>query len=616
MQRIRIASPAARAGLRERLALLRLATMADRRAVVALLAFEIAQCLLPASFVFATAALMRGALNPGVLPVGLAFYGAALLLGHALEAAIAPMRYLVKVQIEGRRRGQIARIATQSTTIVVIESPEVQELIRVAKADPENWTERTVGDGLTAYLSLVSAMIGAIASCLVLASLAWWLAPALIVPGLLGRAVQNRQGAEFFNRWREGIPERMRAETWTRMLSAPALGKEVRVFGYSAFAADRMRTHLLRMYEPVWAVAVRTLRAQRLRFLLVAGTLGAVYMGVTLSAAHGRLSVPEATAVFAAAWSVLQLFEVYDAREIVGALPAAAAYQELTRLLTDEEPEVPAVRLDPVPAEESRSESPRTLARFESVAFGYPGTRQRVVDGLDLEIRAGELLAIVGTNGAGKSTLMKLLAGLYRPDAGRIAVRGRDLREIDLDLWRSSISIVFQDFAKYRLTLGENIALGQARVPFDASAVESAAEQVGLDALARALPQGFDTPLTRTRPGGVELSGGQWQQVLLARAMYALGAGTELLVLDEPTAHLDVRTEFEVFDRLAAVRESAGVVLISHRLSTVRHADRIAVIDQGRISQEGTHDSLMEEGGLYRRMFDIQAERFNSEGAV
>ena len=606
----------AREGLRERLSLLRLAGLADRRAIGALLAIEIAQCLLPAALVLATAELMRGALDPGDLTVGLAAYGAALLLGHALEAAATPLRYLVKVQIEGRRRGQIARMAAQSPTIDAIERPEVQELIRVAKADPENWTERTVGDGLTAYLSLASALLGAGASCVVLARLAWWFAPALVIPGLLGRAVQNRQGAEFFNCWREGIPERMRAETWSRMLSAPALGKEVRIFGYSSLAAARMRTHLLRMYEPVWAVALRTLRAQWLRFALIAGSLSAVYTGAMLLAAHGRLSVPDETAVFAASWSVLQVFDIYDAREIVGALPAAAAYDDLTRLLMAERPDGTAPQPDAVSMARRGSECRPTLARFESIAFGYPGMERLVVDGLDLEIRGGELLAVVGTNGAGKSTLMKLLAGLYRPDAGRVTVDGMDLQEIDLDAWRSRISIVFQDFAKYHLTLAENIALGQARVPYDASAIESAAERVGLTSLARALPEGFDTPLTRTRPGGVDLSGGQWQMVLLARAMYALEAGAELLVLDEPTAHLDVRTEFEVFDRLAAVRKSAGVVLISHRLSTVRYADRIVVIDQGRVVQEGTHGFLMATDGLYRRMFEIQAQRFDSREEI
>jgi ABC-type multidrug transport system fused ATPase/permease subunit len=222
-----------------------------------------------------------------------------------------------------------------------------------------------------------------------------------------------------------------------------------------------------------------------------------------------------------------------------------------------------------------------------------------VLDGLDLEVRPGESLAVVGVNGAGKSTLIKLLAGLYDPTEGRITGAGR-----------TRLSVVFQDFVRYHLSAADNVALGDARVAPDRAIVRSAARDAGFDEVVAGLPAGWETPLARTRAGGVDLSGGQWQQVALARALYALRTGADVLVLDEPTAHLDVRTEREVFDKLAAHRGAASVILISHRLSTVRRADRIVLIDGGRIAESGTHDELIALGGAYAAMFTIQAQRF------
>jgi ABC-type multidrug transport system fused ATPase/permease subunit len=248
--------------------------------------------------------------------------------------------------------------------------------------------------------------------------------------------------------------------------------------------------------------------------------------------------------------------------------------------------------------------------RFENVSFTYPGTDRPVLEHLDLEIRPGELLAIVGLNGAGKSTLIKLLAWLYEPTSGRITAGGADLADIGPEAWRRQLSVVFQDFVRYQLTATDNVTLGNATVPPDEAALAAAADDAGLADVLSRLPAGWDTPLARTRTGGVDLSGGQWQRVVLARALYAVRTGAQVLVLDEPTAHLDVKTEFAVFDRLAAHRGDATVVLISHRLSTVRRADRIVLLSDGRITEMGSHEELVALGGRYAAMFTIQAERF------
>jgi ATP-binding cassette subfamily B protein len=250
------------------------------------------------------------------------------------------------------------------------------------------------------------------------------------------------------------------------------------------------------------------------------------------------------------------------------------------------------------------------LIRFEDVRFRYPGTESSVLDGLDLDVRPGELLGIVGFNGAGKSTLIKLLAGLYEPTSGRITVGGVDLADIGPAAWRVRLSVVFQDFVRYHLSAADNVALGNALATPDMAAVVGAARDAGFDDEVSRLPGRWDTPLARACRGGVDLSGGQWQQVVLARALYAMRTGAQVLVLDEPTAHLDVRTELDVFTRLAAHHGDASVILISHRLSTVRRADRIVLLSGGRITESGTHDDLIAAGGGYATMFAIQAQRF------
>jgi ABC-type multidrug transport system fused ATPase/permease subunit len=226
-----------------------------------------------------------------------------------------------------------------------------------------------------------------------------------------------------------------------------------------------------------------------------------------------------------------------------------------------------------------------------------------VLEGFDLSIPAGSSLAIVGQNGAGKTTLAKLLCRLYDPQAGGIEVDGVDLRELDLDSWRSRLTAVFQDFVRFELPLRDNVA--PAGAPDDA--VRAALEAAGAANLAT-----LDTVLARGYEGGTELSGGQWQRVALARALCAIRLGAGVVLLDEPTAQLDVRGEAEVFNRILAASRACTTILISHRFSTVRHADRICVLEQGKVIELGTHDELMGKGGRYRTMFDLQAQRFGA----
>jgi len=243
---------------------------------------------------------------------------------------------------------------------------------------------------------------------------------------------------------------------------------------------------------------------------------------------------------------------------------------------------------------------PARELRFRSVTFAYPGGA-KVLDNFELAIPAGSSLAIVGQNGAGKTTTAKLLCRLYDPQEGAIEVDGIDLREFDIEEWRARVTAVFQDFIRFELPLRDNVAPSGA--PGDA--ITAALADAGAAHLA-----GLDTILSRGYPGGTDLSGGQWQRVALARALCAVRLGAGLVLLDEPTAQLDVRGEAEIFDRVLTATRQVTTILISHRFSTVRHADRICVLEQGRVIELGSHDELMARGGRYRTMFDLQASRF------
>jgi ATP-binding cassette subfamily B protein len=241
---------------------------------------------------------------------------------------------------------------------------------------------------------------------------------------------------------------------------------------------------------------------------------------------------------------------------------------------------------------------------FEGVGFRYPGSEHWAVRGLDFSLSPGERVALVGENGAGKTTLVKLLARLYDPDEGRILLDGVDLREYDIDSLRRNIGVIFQDFVRYDFLLKENIAVGNIGRLEDEPAIRAAAERSLADSVAQRFQGKYDQMLGKRFDGGVDLSGGEWQKVALARA-YMRDA--QLLILDEPTAALDARAEYEVFLRFSELTKGRMAVLISHRFSTVRMADRILVLKGGELVEQGTHEALVALGGLYSELFQLQA---------
>jgi ATP-binding cassette subfamily B protein len=245
---------------------------------------------------------------------------------------------------------------------------------------------------------------------------------------------------------------------------------------------------------------------------------------------------------------------------------------------------------------------------FDNVSFTYPGAERPAIRDLNLDIMPGQSIALVGHNGSGKTTLVKLMAGLYRPDSGRISYQGTDLTDWDPRELRDRIGVIFQDFMRYQLTVGENIGIGDVEAIEDAARWARAAEKGQASDFIENLPEDYQTQLGRWFNRGQELSGGQWQRIALARAFMREQA--EILVLDEPTSSMDAETEMEVFERFRTQTEDKIVILISHRFSTVRQADTIAVMEHGTIAELGTHEELIALNGRYARLFELQASAY------
>jgi ATP-binding cassette, subfamily B, bacterial len=438
-------------------------------------------------------------------------------------------------------------------------------------------------------------MVGGLAAAVVLFGFSWW-APPLLAGAWLATHWLLRESAVWHDRNTDAVRSAQRdADYAYRLAVDPPASKELRLFGLVRWTIERFvarRTHLHTLqYE-----ATR-LRERPLVWCLLIVTAANVIVGWTLvsAAADGRIALGEIVtyAQCAVATSMIAFGGLNWALD--GASAPVAAVRRLLPAMAS------AGRL--TSGRRSARGLPIRQIRFRDVTFAYPGGAP-VLDGFDLTIPAGTSLAIVGQNGAGKTTLAKLLCRLYDPQSGAIEIDGVDVRELDLTEWRTRLAAVFQDFTRFELSLRDNVA--PAGAPDDV--VYGALEAAGAARLAR-----LDTVLSRGYEGGTDLSGGQWQRVALARALSTVKEGAGVVLLDEPTAQLDVRGEAEIFERILAATRHCTTILISHRFSTVRHVDRICVLEKGKVVEFGTHAELMALNGRYRTMFDLQAQRFVAE---
>ena len=443
----------------------------------------------------------------------------------------------------------------------------------------------------------LALLITGITSAAVLAVWSWW-APLVLVASWVATHWLLRESGVWKDRNTEAVRAAQRhADYAYRLAVDPPPAKEVRLFGLAGWVIDRFRTHRKTLHRLQFEATRLRERPVLWSLLLVLAANVAVYWALAADASGGVLELGRlATFASAAVGTSAIAFG-----GLSWALDGAAAPVASTLRLR--ETMAPAGAL--AAGHRSAAGMPAREVRFRGVRFAYATSDAPVLDGFDLTIPAGASLAIVGQNGAGKTTLAKLLCRLYDPQQGAIEVDGVDLRELDLDGWRSRVAAVFQDFVRYQLSLRDNTAPGGA--PDDA--IAGALADAGAGGLAT-----LDTILAKGYPGGIDLSGGQWQRVALARALCAVRLGAGIVLLDEPTAQLDVRGEAEIFERLLRATRHATTILISHRFSTVRQADRICVLERGQVVELGTHDELMALGGRYHTMFELQASRFAEGG--
>jgi ATP-binding cassette, subfamily B, bacterial len=376
--------------------------------------------------------------------------------------------------------------------------------------------------------------------------------------------------------------------------------KELKLFGLAKFLTGRFT----RLSDQIYAEDVSLARRRLLAgsFLSVIGTAGyySAYVFVIWRTVTGALSIGTLTflagAIGQASSNIQQIFST------VSSIADQALF--LTDLIAFFEMR-PTIRSKP-----NALPAPRPILRgfeFRNVSFQYPGSSRLILDGLNFHFRPGERVALIGENGQGKTTLVKLLTRLYDPTDGQVLLDGVDLREYNLDDWYREIGVIFQDFMRYEMTAHENIAVGQIEQIDNLPLLHSAAQKSLADEVIAKLPREYEQMLGRRFEGGVDLSGGEWQKVALARA-YLRDA--QLLILDEPTAALDARSEFEVFQRFAELTTGKMALFISHRFSTVRMADRIVVLEKGRIVEDGDHDALTHLRGRYAEMFELQAASY------
>jgi ATP-binding cassette subfamily B protein len=499
--------------------------------------------------------------------------------------------------------GLLSELFTNATSIRLMEHAATLDLEDFEDPDLQDKLDRARRQTM-GRMNLMSQLFGQVQDTITVISFAIGLlvyAPWLIlllaialIPAFVGEAHFNALNYSLNFQW---TPERRQLEYLRQMGASVETAKEVKIFSLNRFFIARFKQLSDKFYLANKALAGK--RAFWGTLLAALGTLGyyIAYAYIAWRTVKGDFSIGDLTFLAGSFRRLRQLLEGL----LIGFSQVASQALFLDDLYSffEIEPEI-ASNPNALPV-------PRPITRgfvFENVGFRYPDAARWALRELNFELHAGEVLALVGENGAGKTTLVKLLARLYDPDEGRILLDGRDLRDYDLDDLRANIGVIFQDFVRYHLTAGENIGVGQIDDMDNRERIDAAARRSGADEVIAGLPQGYDQLVGRRFKTGVDLSGGQWQKIAIARA-YMRDA--QVMILDEPTAALDARSEFEVFERFKELSDERTAVLISHRFSSVRMADRILVLAEGRLEASGTHEQLLAQGGRYAELFELQA---------
>ncbi|WP_438033369.1 ABC transporter ATP-binding protein [Sorangium sp. So ce204] len=566
-------------------------------------------------------------LAAAALPLGVAYVGKAITdavvarderaalvwvsveLGLVAALALAQRGLSLTRQLLGARlsidiHGMILEKAL-SLSLVHFEDPEFYDQLTRARREASSRPAAVV----TESFSLVQNLITLAGYAALLVGFSALAVLALVLAAVPATVAEARfSGAAFrLRNWRS--PEARRLNYLEYVLANDGHAKEVKLFGLGPTFLERYKALAASFYREDSALAVRRAGWSYGLSLLGTAAFYGCYGAMAAGAAAGRISLGEMVLYVAAFRQGQQAFQAVLAG--VGGMYEHNLYMsnlfQYLSIPTGEPPALPAGNGE-APAPLSADGARDRGVRFEGVGYRYPGQSRWALRGIDLHIPSGQSLALVGHNGAGKTTFIKLLARLYEPTEGRILLDGKDLRAWEPDALRRRIGVVFQDFNQYQLTLRENVGLGSVEHLADEPRVARAVAEGGADEVVTVVPGGLDAQLGRWFKGGVELSGGQWQKVALARAFMREQA--DILVLDEPTAALDAEAEHAVFQRFRSLSKGRTTIVISHRFPTVRMADRIVVLDGGRIVEEGTHDELVARGQRYARMFALQAEGY------
>ncbi|WP_331720326.1 ABC transporter ATP-binding protein [Streptomyces sp. NBC_00209] len=579
--------------------------------------------LLPVLFVVASAvvlgrvpAAVEGGTGSGAFDALIRAFvlAAAAFVGQQILApAQQALGESVARRIDGRVLDELMDAATSTPGIAALEDARVIEDLRAAARELESGVQSPgqAGAGLLALGARQIQLLGYVA--VVGFAFSWLAAAGLLTAVLLFRhghvgGLRKYAGARF------DLGSKEMENDYLRTLATSAdAAKEIRVFGLMRWLQDRLHTSYTDWLKPLWKIRRAIYLGPFLWYTLwMVLVSGAALAAIGTGAADGDTG--QTLTVFAlvlqAALGALRLAEFYPESDLQTAIGMHA--YEAVRRFTDHLDATTTAE----PAGNARGAEvpePAGVIHFDHVTFRYPGEDRAVFEDLDLEIPVGSCTAVVGLNGAGKTTLVKLLTRLYEPSAGVIRLDGVDIASYPLEAWRAKTAVIFQDFARFEVSAADNVAFGAVHRADDTEGVRRAIEAVGLTGALDALPRGTATPLARHLEGGAELSGGQWQRLALARALFALDHGSSVLVMDEPTASLDVRAEAGFFEEFTSLTRGATTMLISHRFSTVRRADVIVVLDGGRVIERGSHEQLLDRGGRYAELFRLQADRFTDD---
>jgi ATP-binding cassette subfamily B protein len=515
----------------------------------------------------------------------------------ALDLARAVQTEQSRVLGELVGRKAVDRVMDVSTRIdlLAFESPEFYDRLQRARAQGQFRALQTV-NGL---LGIVGASVAAIGIIAALAALQPLLVPFIVVGYVPLWIVASLNTRDLYRFTHEMTPNERQRHYLQNVLMGRNAAKEVRAFNLARFLRGR--------YDRLYDERISELRslARRRTGRSLIGSLASSGVTVATIGALSYLYVSDRMSLAATGTAVFGLYQL--AGQLRGLHMSATSLYEATLFIRDY---ASFLTLEPAVDQARRARpAPRgfDVLSAEDVSFAYPESKRPAVDRVSLEIRRGEVVALVGENGSGKTTLAKMLAGLYRPEGGRILWDDTDLSEVDAEELRRSVAVIFQDFEKYLLPARENVGLGRNERIEDVDAIIAAARRADADDFLATLPEGYETMLGREFAGGFDLSIGQWQRVALARAFFR---DAPFVILDEPTAALDARAESRLFERMRELLEGRSVVLISHRFSSVRSADRIYVLHEGRIVEEGSHEQLVGTGGLYAELFALQARAY------